>query len=126
MSIRFPFSRVWVSIHGDGIDVSCTADLVHSNLIKTSNNGQRATATVNHVLHLLDCLENEAPISLSLQCGFDGIHYRHSEGRITIISNGERSRSNSNNYSATADCMVEVNGQTYTLSGGDIMRNVTR
>jgi hypothetical protein len=110
--------QLFISIHRDGVDISCSDSWDgHLDVVKIVSDGKRGRATVDP-LGEVDCLPGEDPVDgLTLECEFDDVFWLHSDGFSTTIILGERSKSRSQSWFASANCTVSVNGESLEAGG---------
>jgi hypothetical protein len=116
---------LFVSIHRDGVDVSCGDPQVWEgqfDAVRVTSNGRHGAATIEP-LGTIDC---SPPVgSLTLECEFDDVFWLYTDGVNESIVMGERTRDRSRSWFASADCTISVDGESLE-AGGIISRSVER
>ena len=122
-SERATGGELFVSIHRDGVDVSCDDRWEGQfDAVKVTSNGKHGAATIEP-LGPVDC---SPPVgSLTLECEFDDVFWLYTDGVIESVVMGERTRERSRSWFASANCTISVDGERLE-AGGIINRSVER
>ena len=115
--------QLFVSIHRDGVDVSCVDSWEGQfDAVKVTSNGKHGGGTIEP-LGPVDC---SPPVgSLTLGCEFNDDFWLYNDGVTERIVMGERTRDRSRSWFASADCTISVDGESLE-AGGIISRSVER
>ena len=115
--------QLFVSIHRDGVDVSCVASWEGQfDAVKVTSNGKHGAATIEP-LGPVNC---SPPVgSLTLECEFNDDFWLYNDGVTERIVMGERTSDRSRSWFASADCTISVDGESLE-AGGIISRSVVR
>jgi hypothetical protein len=114
--------QLFVSIHRDGVDVSCVDSWEGQfGAVKVTSNGKHGAATIEPLG--INC---SPPVgSLTLECEFNDDFWLYNDGVAETIVMGERTRDRSRSWFASADCTISVDGESLE-AGGIISRSVER